>query len=88
MVVPRLKDSPASLECVLDQIVEIGDSPTSLILGEVKAYYLNDDIRWDRENGVVLSSLGLIGRLGGNQYLKLHDTFEMQRIPFPPPDTT
>lgn len=85
VVVPRLKDSPASLECVLEQIVEIGDPPTSLILGEVKAYYLNDDILWDRENGVDLSALGLIGRLGGNQYLKLHNVFEMQRIPYTPP---
>jgi len=82
--VPRIAGSPANLECMLERIIEIGESPTSLILGEVKAFHLREDIAWDRESGVNPMALGVVGRLGQNRYLHIAEIFEMDRIPYRP----
>ena len=84
--VPRIADSPAALECKLDRIVPVGDPPASLILGEVLAYWVRDDLEWDRATGIDTKSLNVIGRLHLNSYMRITDTFSMERVRYKPQD--
>jgi len=76
---PRVAESAVSFECRLYQIVDFGPGPTSgsLVIGEIVSIHLNDahlkDGRLDR------NSLDLIGRMGGNQYTRTTQRFEMLR---------
>ncbi len=78
--VPRIADSPAALECSLQQIIPVGDPPASLILGEVTAYRIRDDLEWDRIEGIDPQAMDVIGRLNLNSYLRITETFSMERI--------
>jgi flavin reductase (DIM6/NTAB) family NADH-FMN oxidoreductase RutF len=72
-------ESPVNFECKLHQIVDFSTSPTgsSLVIGEIVSIHLNDahlkDGRLDR------NSLDLIGRMGGMQYTRTTQRFEMVR---------
>jgi flavin reductase (DIM6/NTAB) family NADH-FMN oxidoreductase RutF len=76
---PRVAESPVSFECKLHQILDFSPSPTgsSLVIGQIVAIHINDahlkDGRLDR------NSLDLIGRMGGMQYTKTRERFEMVR---------
>jgi len=76
---PRVAKSPVSFECKLYQILDFSPQPTSgsLVLGEIVAIHINDanlnEGRLDR------NSLDLIGRMGGTQYTRTVQRFEMIR---------
>jgi flavin reductase (DIM6/NTAB) family NADH-FMN oxidoreductase RutF len=76
---PRVGESPVSFECKLYQILDFSTAPTSssLVIGEVIAIHVNDahlkDGRLDR------NSLDLIGRLGGVQYTRTTNRFDLVR---------
>ena len=76
---PRVGESPLSFECKLHQIIDFSPKPTgsSLVIGQVVAVHIDDahlkDGRLDP------NSLDLIGRMGGLQYTRTRDRFEMVR---------
>jgi len=76
---PRVGESPVSFECQLHQILDFSTGPTggSLVIGQVVAIHVDEahcrDGRIDRD------SLDLIGRLGGIQYTRTRERFEMAR---------
>jgi flavin reductase (DIM6/NTAB) family NADH-FMN oxidoreductase RutF len=76
---PRVGESPVSFECRLHQILDFSKAPTSssLVIGKIVAVHIADerlkDGRIDRD------SLDLIGRMGGMQYTRTRDRFEMVR---------
>jgi flavin reductase (DIM6/NTAB) family NADH-FMN oxidoreductase RutF len=76
---PRVAKSPVSFECKLHQILDFSTAPTggSLVIGQIVSIYVNDahlkDGRLDR------NSLDLIGRMGGIQYTRTTQRFEMVR---------
>ncbi len=76
---PRVGESPVSFECRLHQILDFSPRPTSssLVIGEIVSIYINDthikDGKLDR------NSLDLIGRMGGMQYTRTAQRFEMVR---------
>lgn len=76
---PRVAESPVSFECKLHQIIDFSSAPTSssLVIGKIVSIYLNDahlkEGRLDRD------SLDLIGRMGGMQYTRTTQRFEMVR---------
>jgi flavin reductase (DIM6/NTAB) family NADH-FMN oxidoreductase RutF len=76
---PRVAESPVSFECRLHQILDFSSAPTSgsLVIGKVVSIYINDahlkDGTLDR------NSLDLIGRMGGMQYTRTTQRFEMIR---------
>jgi flavin reductase (DIM6/NTAB) family NADH-FMN oxidoreductase RutF len=76
---PRVAESPVSFECKLHQILDFSARPTgsSLVIGQIVAIHMNDahlkDGRLDR------NSLDLIGRMGGIQYTRTTQRFEMVR---------
>ena len=71
--------SPVSFECELYQILDFSPSPqsSSLVLGQVVSIHVDDanmtDGKLDRD------SLDLIGRMGGIQYTRTSQRFEMVR---------
>ena len=76
---PRVAESRVNMECKLRQIVELSAKPGggSLIIGEVVRFHIDDalveNFRIDPDK------LRAIGRMGGNQYARTRDRFEMIR---------
>lgn len=76
---PQVRESPVSFECKLNQILDFNTGPDggSLVIGEVVAIHIDDvhmkDGRLDR------NSLDLIGRMGGIQYTRTTERFELAR---------
>jgi flavin reductase (DIM6/NTAB) family NADH-FMN oxidoreductase RutF len=76
---PRVGESPVSFECKLHQIIDFSTAPTSgsLVIGQIVSIHMNDanlkDGKLDR------NSLDLIGRMGGLQYTRTTQRFEMVR---------
>jgi flavin reductase (DIM6/NTAB) family NADH-FMN oxidoreductase RutF len=76
---PRVAESPVNFECKLHQILDFSPAPTSssLVIGQVVSIHIADanikDGKLDR------NSLNLIGRMGGIQYTRTTERFEMVR---------
>ena len=75
----RVAESHVNMECKLMQIIDVSLRPggASLILGEVVRFHVDDrvvtDFRIDPEK------LRAVGRMGGNDYSRTRDRFEMIR---------
>lgn len=76
---PRVAESPVSFECKLYQVLDFAPRPTSssLVIGQVVSIHIDDahikDGKLDR------NSLDLVGRMGGIQYTRTTQRFEMVR---------
>jgi flavin reductase (DIM6/NTAB) family NADH-FMN oxidoreductase RutF len=75
----RVAEAPVSFECKLRQIVDFNPEPEggSMVVGEIVSAHINEqnlkDGKLDR------NSLDLIGRMGGMQYTRTTQRFEMER---------
>jgi flavin reductase (DIM6/NTAB) family NADH-FMN oxidoreductase RutF len=69
---PKVKGVPAALECKLKEIVEIGDTPMSLIFGEVVAIHF--------EEKLLETSKGIVGRLGGKRYTIIDNEIDLSNL--------
>jgi flavin reductase (DIM6/NTAB) family NADH-FMN oxidoreductase RutF len=78
--VPRLAESPLHMECVLRQVIPIGDKQLSanLVIGEIVLFHVDDSLL-DPEGRVDPRKVKTIARLGGNYYCHTSDLFEMKR---------
>ena len=80
---PRVAESPISMECKLERILEFGDSQNvnRVVIGEIVRAHIRDDILTD---GLVdASKLKAVGRLGAHFYCRTGDLFEMERPTYP-----
>jgi flavin reductase (DIM6/NTAB) family NADH-FMN oxidoreductase RutF len=76
---PRVADSPVSFECKLRQILDFNPDPEggSLVIGEIVSVHISEQ---NIKNGRIdRDSLDLIGRMGGTQYTRTTQRFEMIR---------
>jgi flavin reductase (DIM6/NTAB) family NADH-FMN oxidoreductase RutF len=76
---PRVAESPVSFECKLHQILDFSPAPTSssLVIGQIVAIHISDaHLKYGRLDR---NSLDLIGRMGGMQYTRTTQRFEMVR---------
>lgn len=76
---PRVKASPAQLECKVKQIIPLGDQPRAgnLVIGEVLAIHVDDAVL---TNGRIdPCKLQTIGRLGGEWFCESSALFELKR---------
>jgi flavin reductase (DIM6/NTAB) family NADH-FMN oxidoreductase RutF len=76
---PRVGESPVSFECKLHQIIDFSPAPTSssLVIGQIVSIHINDDHLKDGK--LDRNSLDLIGRMGGMQYTRTTQRFDMVR---------
>ncbi len=81
---PRVAESPVSMECRLNQVVELGEGDNShgLVIAEVVLLHIRDDVinghRIDQQK------LKPVGRLAGSMYCSTLDTYEMLRPNYDP----
>jgi flavin reductase (DIM6/NTAB) family NADH-FMN oxidoreductase RutF len=76
---PQVAASPVNFECKLDQIVELGrEAPAgNLVIGEIVAAHISDTVLKDGQ--LDPEALDLVGRMGGNQYSRTTERFELVR---------
>ena len=75
----RVAESPVSFECKLRQILDFNPAPDggSLVIGEIVSIHVDD--RHLKQGRLDRNSLDLIGRMGGMQYTRTTQRFEMVR---------
>ncbi|HET6941013.1 MAG TPA: flavin reductase family protein [Pseudolabrys sp.] len=79
VAVPRILESPVSMECRFMQEVALGGF--SLVLGRILMVHVKDDAVIDAERKYVdASKLDLIGRMEGGWYTRTTERFEMPNI--------
>jgi flavin reductase (DIM6/NTAB) family NADH-FMN oxidoreductase RutF len=76
---PRVAESPVSFECKLHQILDFSQRPTSssLVIGQIVSIDMSDAHL--KSGKLDRNSLDLIGRMGGIQYTRTTQRFEMVR---------
>ncbi|MDO9534647.1 MAG: flavin reductase family protein [Bacillota bacterium] len=67
----RVLESPVNMECILHQIIPLGDN--SLVIGEVKVFHLEDRVYTGRD--LDAHKLTIIGRMGGSFFLRATEIF-------------
>jgi flavin reductase (DIM6/NTAB) family NADH-FMN oxidoreductase RutF len=75
----RVAKSPVSFECKLHQILDFNPEPEggSLVIGQIVLIHINE--QHIKEGRLDRNSLDLIGRMGGMQYTRTTERFEMVR---------
>lgn len=76
---PQVAASPVNFECKLDRIVEFGrEAPAgNLVIGEIVSIHLSEAVLKDGK--LDPQALDLVGRLGGTQYSRTKDRFDLVR---------
>ena len=76
---PRVAESPVSFECKLYQILDFSTAPTSssLVIGQIVSIHINDS--FIKDGKLDRNSLDMIGRMGGIQYTRTTQRFDMVR---------
>jgi flavin reductase (DIM6/NTAB) family NADH-FMN oxidoreductase RutF len=76
----RVAESPVSMECLLMQIVEVGNGPMSgnIVIGEVVRFHVNDAII-DDQFKIDADKLKAVGRMSGYDYATTRDRFSLVR---------
>ena len=77
----RVAEAPINMECRLVQLVPVGDPTTgsTLIIGEVLAWHVRDDVFDADRMRIRQDLLRAIGRMAGDGYCRTRDQFEMIR---------
>ena len=77
----RVAEAPINMECRVVQLVPVGDPTTgsTLIIGEVLAWHIRDDVFDADRMRIKLDRLQAIGRMAGDGYTRTRDQFEMIR---------
>jgi len=78
---PRVRESRVSMECKATQIIPIGAEGQAwggnVVLGEVLRFHVDDAIVHDFR--IDPDKLLAVGRMGGNEYCRIRDRFELIR---------
>jgi flavin reductase (DIM6/NTAB) family NADH-FMN oxidoreductase RutF len=76
---PQVAASPVNFECKLDQIVEFGrEAPAgALVIGEIVSVHISETVL--KEGRLDPQALELVGRLGGTQYARTTERFDLVR---------
>ena len=77
---PRVKESRISFECELNSIVEIGKAEAGsgfIVIGTIVMFHIDDTVY--KDGHINLNTLNPIGRLAGNSYTRIVDTFDIIR---------
>ncbi|MGF7079527.1 flavin reductase family protein [Mucilaginibacter sp. UYCu711] len=69
---PRVAESPVQLECIVKQIIPLGEGPGAgnLVIAEVKTIHFRDDLL-DDNGRPIQENFDLVARLGGDWYTRV-----------------
>ena len=77
---PIVSESKISLECTLNQIVQIGKDDAGsgfIVIGTIVLFHIDDEVY---DNGrIILDKLRPLGRVAGNSYVRSTNTFDIIR---------
>ena len=77
---PIVSESKISLECILNQIVQIGKDDAGsgfIVIGTIVLFHIDDEVY---DNGrILLEKLQPLGRVAGNGYVRSTNTFDIIR---------
>ena len=77
---PIVSESKISLECILNQIVQIGKEDAGsgfIVIGTIVLFHINDEVY---DNGrIILDKLQPLGRVAGNGYVRSTNAFDIVR---------
>ena len=77
---PIVSESKISLECTLNQIVQIGKDDAGsgfIVIGTIVLFHIDDEVY---DNGrIILNKLQPLGRVAGNGYVRSTNTFDIIR---------
>lgn len=70
----RVKESPVQFECKVKEVVELGQEggAGNLIICEVVFIHIDDQVL-DSDGKIDQTKIDLVGRMGGNYYVRAHD---------------
>jgi flavin reductase (DIM6/NTAB) family NADH-FMN oxidoreductase RutF len=74
---PRLGEAPAAMECRLLQVLEIGNTPNYVVIGEVLRFHVAERV-W-RDGRIDIGLMRPVGRLAGSGYAYTRELFRMDR---------
>src|SRR3989304_9837101 len=76
---PQVAESPVSFECKVFQILDFGTETAggSLVIGEILSVHLSEEVL--RNGRIDGQRLDLVGRMGGSEYTRTRERFEMER---------
>lgn len=78
IAVPRLEAAPIAMECRFRQCLEFGETRSRLIVGEVLAFHIKDDLL---NNGKIeTESLDPIARIAGPRYARLGEIITLKSV--------
>jgi flavin reductase (DIM6/NTAB) family NADH-FMN oxidoreductase RutF len=69
---PRVKGVPASMECVVEETLELGSTPMLVVVARVVAFHYRE--------GLLSSQKGIVGRLGGKRYCVVCDELDLSDL--------
>jgi flavin reductase (DIM6/NTAB) family NADH-FMN oxidoreductase RutF len=77
---PRVAAAPVSFECALHSIVAIGSGPlaANVVFGRILLAHVSDAVL-DAAGRPDPAKLDLVGRLGGESYVRTTDRFDLKR---------
>jgi flavin reductase (DIM6/NTAB) family NADH-FMN oxidoreductase RutF len=79
---PRVKETPMSFECVVDDVIELGEEggAGNLVIARAKVAHINEEYL-DEDGFLDQVKLDLVARMGGNWYNRAnkHSMFELAR---------
>lgn len=81
---PGVLESPIRMECILNQVVRVGEGPGSgnIVIGTIVYFHIREDLY---DNGRVDTlKLQPVGRLAGASYTAVRDLFDIPRPSLPP----
>lgn len=73
---PRIANTLVQMECVLNQVIEVGPNQTDLILGQVIKIHLHKDIL-NAQSRIDVAKLNPLARIAGPTYARVCDFFEV-----------
>ena len=77
---PIVSDSKISIECILNQIVQIGKNDAGsgfIVIGTIVLFHIDDEVYDDGR--IILNKLQPLGRVAGNGYVRSTNTFDIIR---------
>ncbi len=82
----RIEGAPIAMECVFRNLITNGVGwRTNVVIGELVRWHIREDLLIEDDKYIDPVKLEPVGRLGGINYCRTHDIFQMQQ-PYPTPD--